>query len=117
MAETFPSTLQDKVNVAGFSHSIGDTIIRSEVDVGLAKVRRRYTKGIDMFETSIDLDIDDYNTLYNFYNTTLNGGTLTFNYENPLTQTTSEFRFKGPPQITPLGGRYFRVNMSWEEMP
>ena len=117
MAEAYPSTLQDKLNVAGFSHKIGGTSISSQMEVGPAKKRRRFTKGIDLFQSTINMDIDDYNTLRNFYNTTLAGGTLTFNFDHPFTGTTSEFRFVGEPTMTPLGGREFRVQQTWELMP
>ena len=117
MAQVFPGTLQDKVNEAGFSHAFGDTTIRSGVGVGTDKVRPRYTKGIDKFNVTITLDLDDYTTLETFYKTTLAGGSLTFNYDHPFTGVETEFIFTVPPSMAPIGGRYVRVSMMWEEMP
>jgi len=117
MAEVFPSELQQLLNEEGFSQKLGDTSIRSDVDTGLAKVRQRFTKPVDTFSCTIDLERDDYSTLITFYRTTLSGGTKTFNYDHPITGSVSEFRFTGPPTMSPKGGLWFRVNMQWEEIP
>ena len=117
MAQTFPASLQDKVNQAGFSNQFGDTLIRSNVDIGFAKVRSRYTKGIDVFSVTITINKSDYTTVENFFKTTLKGGSLTFNYDHPFTEVETEFRFVEPPKITPIGGKYFTVTMKWEEVP
>lgn len=117
MAETFPPTLQEFVNESGFGLQTGETAIRSDMDISLAKERNRYTKGIDVFRTTIDIYKTDYLTLDSFYKTTLNGGTGTFNYDHPITEVESEFRFVGAPSYSPLGGGYFRVTMTWELMP
>ena len=117
MAQLFPGSLQEILNQAGFTNEFGETSLRSTVDVGLPKVRQRYTKGIDVFNVSINIGMSDYTTLENFYKITLAGGSLTFEYDHPFTQVATEFRFTKPPSITPLGGLYFQVSMSWEEMP
>lgn len=115
--ETWPSQLQDKMNVQNFQIVFGKTTIRSEMDVGPDKIRSRFTDGIDLYNTSIDLDIDDYSVLSTFYKTTLGNGTRSFGFLNPMTNTTDEFRFVTEPTIQPLGGRYFRVTLSWEKLP
>ena len=97
----WPTTLQDKVNQAGFRKAFGSTTIRSNVDVGAAKVRRRYTKGIDQYTVNVNLALDEYDTFVNFYDTTINGGVDTFEFLNPLTNTVETFRFVGQPSITP----------------
>lgn len=117
MAEAFPPSLQEFVNESGFGLGTGETAIRSEMDVGPAKVRNRFTEGIDEFTTTIDIFKTDYTTLDNFYKTTLNGGTGTFLYDHPITEVESEFRFVGAPAYAPLGGGYFRVSMTWELLP
>jgi hypothetical protein len=117
MAEQFPATLQELLNTAGFTFGIGNTAIRSNMDIGPAKVRRRFTAGVDTINCSINLNYDEFTTFYNFFNNTLAGGTLTFNYNHPLTGIEEEFRFTGPPSITPLGGRYFSISMQWELIP
>lgn len=117
MAETFPPSLQDKFNTASFQLGFGNTLLRSKMDIGLEKVRNRYTKGVDTLTGTIDLTFEEYDTLKTFYKTTLGNGSKTFNYVHPIELVESEFRFVDPPGLTPLGGRYFRVSLNWEEIP
>ena len=117
MSVPFPSTLQNKVDAESFNYSFGDTTLRSQMDVGPAKVRRRFTRAVDMLTTSIMLDYDQYATFKIFYETTTNGGVTPFTYENPLTGASEEFRFAEPPSIQSIGGRTFRVGMKWEKLP
>lgn len=114
--ETWPEELQQLLNVDSFSIRFGNTLIRSEVDVGLAKVRSRYTAGIDIYTCSIDMDMELYPVLTEFYKTTLNNGAGTFTFIDPMTSEAAEFRFAETPSITPLGGRIFRVGMTWERL-
>lgn len=116
MAEAWPSTLQNKVDRDSFSYEFGETTIRSQMDIGPDKVRRRTTRPIDKLTTSIQLDYSEYSTFQVFFNTTLNGGVNKFTYENPLTGVLEEFRFTKPPSIRPLGGRVFTVSMEWEKV-
>jgi hypothetical protein len=115
--ETWPVTLQDKLNTDSFSISFGDTLVTSGMDVGPDKVRSRYTDGVDEWTSSIYLDYPEYEDLFDFYKTTLNNGAKTFSFTDPMTGLTGEFRFATPPTITPLGGRFFKVSMKWIKMP
>ena len=113
----FPATLQGKLNEQGFSHSIGDTTIRSDVGVGPAKVRRIYTRSVDSVSGSINLTTSEYSVFYYFYNTSLNGGVNQFSYAHPITGVSTNFRFKSPPGIRSIGGGNFSVSMDWEILP
>lgn len=117
MAVAWPAALAELLNQAEFGYQFGDTTVKSSVDVGPAKVRSRYTKGVDEVKGSIDMHRDQWEDLENFYKTSLGNGVLTFNYNHPVTTAEAEFRFKEPPSIVPLGGEYFRVSMSWELLP
>ena len=115
--DNWPLSLQQHLNSDNFQVVLGDTLVRSQMDVGPDKVRNRYTKGVDLYTASVNLDIDDYDTLSNFFKTTLGNGSLPFLFHNPLTDADETFRFKAPPAIKPLGGRIFRIDMTWERMP
>ena len=119
MAEQWPASLQQKLNQADFSETLSNTGIRSETDIGLPKVRRRYTKGFEILACSVNIERTDVITFRNFYDTTLNGGTLTFEFTDPFTDSLQEFRFiiDNPPQINIVGGNEFRLRMSWERVP
>lgn len=116
MAVAWPVSLQDKVNESGFSHKIGETVIRSDMDTGPRKMRRRFTRPINTFSTSIDLTTSEFSDFMTFFNTTINGGTTRFEFNHPITGELKEFRFAGPPEFRSIGGGNFTVSMEWEEM-
>ncbi len=117
MSIPWPSTLQDKVNTQGFNLEVGDTAIRSDVDVGPVKVRRRFTRGIDKMSVTINLTESQFEDLEFFFKTTLNGGVNVFEWTHPITGTAQSFRFIGPPKYTPLGGIEFSASFELEIMP
>lgn len=117
MAQVWPAALQDYVNEESFSHAIGNTTVRTEMDIGPAKVRRRMTRSVDIFDVTITIDVDDYDTVYEFYDTTLNGGVEQFTFAHPFTGVDTNFRMTQEPTFAPMGGREFTVKMRWEAMP
>jgi hypothetical protein len=119
MAEQWPLTLQQKLNQASFSEQLGDTTLRSETEIGLAKVRRRFTKGVDKLTVTIDVEKDEVATFKTFYDTTLNGGVTPFEFNDPYTNTLTEFRFdtSSPPRLSLIGANTLRLSMQWERIP
>lgn len=115
--ETWPLTLQQKLNVANFKEMFGNAVVRSAMDTGPGKVRPRFTKAVDKYTCSIDLDFDLYQTFKTFYKTQLSNGSLQFLFNDPFDGTPTAFRFAEDPSIDPLGGRVFRVSMTWDKMP
>jgi hypothetical protein len=112
----WPVSLQQLANQDSFQIEIGETTIRSSMDIGPEKVRRRFTRPIDKMKISFDVDSDQYEDLLFFFNTTVNGGVTPFDYTHPITQDPISVRFTGPPAISPLGGLLFRATMEWEIM-
>jgi PPE-repeat protein len=117
MAQIWPATLQQLLSEASFGIAVGDTILRTDMDVGHAKTRRRFTKGVDIFTGSIYLTLAQYDFFMAFFNTTLNGGSLTFTFNHPLTQVPTDFRFKGAPSISSIGGGNLTASFTWEKIP
>lgn len=115
--DAWPITLQQKLNTSGFQYQLGNTLLRSENDVGPAKVRSRFTDAVDRYTCTVLLDFDDVATFKTFYKTTLNNGANAFEFNDPFTGDPSIFRFVDSPTIRPLGGITFELNMSWERMP
>ena len=120
MASAWPLSLQQKLEVAGFTYTPGNTRVASENDIGPAKIRSRFTDGVDKYQCQITLDFDDMSTFKTFYKTTLGNGSLPFTFNDPFTQTSAIFRFtpSQDPSITPLGsgGRKFVLRMEWEKV-
>ena len=118
MAETWPLSLQQKLEVAGFQKVYGDTRVSSEMDVGPEKVRSRYTDAIDGYTCQITLDFADVDTWETFYKTQLGNGTLPFDFNDPFAEAPATFRFdpKESPSLRPLGGRKFTLSMKWQKV-
>ena len=113
----WPSTLNNLLEQDGFQLALGDTTIRSSMDVGPAKVRRRFTNGVDTLSGTLRILFSEYSALKHFYDVTLNGGVEKFSTVHPVTGVLAEFRFVSPPSFRPLGGGYWSVSMNWEELP
>lgn len=119
MATNWPVALQQILSVDSFEMKYGSTVVRSDTDVGPAKIRRRFTDAVDMYTCSILLNYDEQVILRDFYKTTLGGGSLPFEFDDPFTGDPANFRFMEPPSFRPVGsgGLVFRVSMSWEKLP
>lgn len=117
--DTWPISLQQKFDVDGFQKKIGRTKVATDMDIGPAKVRSRFTDAVDGYECQIRLDYSEMATFETFYKTTLGNGTLPFLFDDPFTGLKIPFRFspESDPVIRPLGGRVFIVTMSWEKLP
>jgi hypothetical protein len=117
MPATWPSTLQDKLNEEGFSFNTGSTVLRSDNQMGPAKVRRVMTKSVDTISGTINLTTAQFSVFNYFFDTTLNGGVGTFNFVHPITGVLTVFRFTRPPSYRSIGGGNFAVSMEWESLP
>lgn len=117
--DNWPVSLQQKMDVAGFQKRLGNTRVSTDMDVGPAKVRSRFTDAVDGYECQVLLDFSEVATFETFYKTTLGNGSLPFLFDDPFTLTATAFRFipGQDPIIRPLGGRVFSLSMSWERMP
>jgi hypothetical protein len=114
--DAWPVSLQQKLDAESFELRYGNTLIRTDMEVGQAKVRSRYTDAVDQYTCSILLDFSEQATLRTFYKITLGNGALPFIFDDPFTEEPAVFRFIDPPSIRALGGRTFRVSMSWEKL-
>lgn len=113
MAATWPATLQQYLNRAEFSQSPQDSNIRTTTETGPPKNRRRFTDPVEFMSCQIWVKNTDFGDFRTFYYTTLQDGSLTFNFDDPITGTTEEWRFHEPYRATPLGGIYTAVTMRW----
>jgi hypothetical protein len=116
MSIPFPSTLQQNLNQGTFNQSFGDTSIRTQMDIGPAKVRRRTTRPINILAGSIFLTSSEYSVFETFYNTTINGGASAFTIPHPITGVSGSFRFTKPPSLRDIGPTTFLLSMEWEQL-
>ena len=116
MASSWPSSIQQAFNSGSFRLSDEDNVIRSEVEMGKPKRRRRYTASRETFTGSFIVDSTGYATFKAFFNTTLVAGSLPFTHDHPITGTSTDFEFLGPYQISVAGGTYYTITVSFREI-
>jgi len=89
---TLPAPLTD-----GYGEAPPDTTLRTAMDCGPDKVRRRCTAGPRLFSLRYRLTAAQVATLDTFYNTTSGSGSEPFNWTNPRTAAACEAMFLAAP--------------------
>lgn len=91
------ATLPQYVLQSGANGGFPDTTIKTTMDAGPNKKRRRFTAGIEPFKGDILCTREQFATFQTFFNTTLLGGALRFSWVHPLTGAACEMRFVDAP--------------------
>lgn len=112
----WPSTLPQQVLAADYVESADANTIRSDVDVGPAKLRRRYTAEVKVFQIGLVLTAAQVATLETFYDATL-GVVDPFDWTHPRTLAAASFRFRSRPEYRALGRSLFRAAFALELLP
>jgi len=116
MADIFwPETLPDTLLMEGLSAKRNSSVIRTQMDAGPKKARRRYTASTKTFTGRMILNAEQSSILDRFYHTTLADGVLRFNFTNPQTLEIAEFRFTGDYTENSTEGM-FEIQMSLERL-
>ena len=111
----YPATLPEVI-APGYEAQEQDGVIRSEMDAGPVKQRRRYTATSEYITCQTVCDEAELAGFRTFFKTTTAGGALRFSMAHPGTGVTREFRFREPPRTTYTDGLY-TVSMSLEVLP
>lgn len=117
MSIYWPSQIQQLLNQDSFSLKKGETLLRSDVDVGPKKVRRRFTRPVDTFTAGFNMTISEYAIFNTFFDTEVAGGATAFILNHPITGVATNVRFTGPPAIKSIGGGNFVASMEFEILP
>ena len=109
--------LPQEIFVNSFNQLAISNNIRTSIEAGVDKVRRRYTTPIVTMKGKMWLTHQEYLNLENFYNITLQGGVQRFNFKDPADQTRIyEYRFVSPPSYSALSSNYYEVSLNWERL-
>jgi hypothetical protein len=119
---TWPSSLPQDVLVQGYEEGPPNTLVRTEMDQGPDKVRRRSTAGTRTFAAQAIMTKAQVATLDSFILDDLSGGALRFDWVHPRTQASVSFRFVPIDEqrivtYSALGGDVYRVQMQLEILP
>lgn len=111
----WPAALPQTLEVQGYSEQPPDVTLRTQMDAGPPKLRRRYTAGIRPIKGKMLLSPRTLVvTLDDFYNDSLLGGSLSFDWAHPRTGQTAVCRFASRPTYTPLGPEAWMVELDLE---
>ena len=112
----WPTDLPQELLQAGYNHTTADVALRTSMDAGPGKVRRRTTQNVQVVKGAMKLTFAQLTTLRTFFDTTLAGGTLRFAAADPITLLPKEFRFTAPISWTMSNG-LFNVSFEFEILP
>jgi len=112
----WPNTLPNFFQVKGFIETGAVNAIRSTMDVGPDKLRRRTTTGIRNHVGNMWLTTTQYTTLRTFFEDTISFGVISFTM-NDAHGTNRTFRFIRPPRYTTIGPDNWQVKLELEELP
>lgn len=114
---TWPATLPQHPLVENYSETLAKTVLRTDMDAGPAKVRRRFTAAALPFKMSMILDDTDMATFDTFFTTTTAGGATAFDWVHPRTDASGSFRFIGQPTVSVVGPDLYKVEFEVELLP
>jgi hypothetical protein len=111
----WPAELPATLLIDGFSKQPQSGVIRTAMDAGPRKARRRYTARTVKFAGKQIFDKDELAIFEEFYRFALADGVLRFNFTDPTTLELGEFRFTDNYTVGAVEG-LFEVAMQLERL-
>jgi len=116
MAEIFwPDGLPITLLMEGLAAKRNSNVVRTQMDAGPNKTRRRYTAATKTFTGKMFLDAAQRTELERFYSVSLADGVLRFNFTDPQTLESGEFRFTEDYTENSVDG-LFEISLSLERL-
>jgi hypothetical protein len=137
----WPAALPQYLLTRNYSEDDPDTVIRTQMDAGPAKIRRRFTAAVRQLAGMIVVDEDQLDTLSDFFMNDCAGGAIAFQWTmqrrqrdtaeptdtSQITDTsllpltfvgTNNYRFVKPPRYSDTGdGAHYEAALSLEILP
>jgi hypothetical protein len=111
----WPTTLPDCAEQ--WTEKDRESLIRTPMETGPPKVRRRFTAPMREFTVTMTLRNDQVQPLRDFYDIDCAQGVNSHYFIHPYLQTQQAFRFMAPPQINSVTALSASVQMQWEQFP
>ena len=112
---TWPELLPSGLLAGGFSKQPQGSVIRTAMDAGPKKARRRYTAGTVKYSGKQIFDAAELAVFEQFYHNVLADGVLRFNFTDPVTLEAAEFRFAADYSVNSVDG-LFEVSTQLERL-
>lgn len=116
MVATWPLTLPQSFLVEGFTQEATDNVIKSAMESGPSKARRRYTATTQPFTGKMILSLAQYDIFRDFYRDDLQDGALTFTMPDDVEGGTMEVRFR-EKYTASLLGLHWELTMGLDKQP
>jgi hypothetical protein len=115
----WPISLPTEPFVRAFKEALPKNTIRTPMEVGPDKVRRRSTARVKNISFLLPIPRADVPTFEAFFEDTLGDGSLPFDFTHPRLLTTLTFRFREDPgDITPdTGAAWWNAMLNLEILP
>lgn len=113
---TWPAALRDLWLRDGFREVPPRNVLRTNMGIGPAKVRRRTTSNVRAFFGQMFLTSALVTVLDDFFVTSTKSGSLTIELKHPRTGSTGTYRFVKEPQYAPRD-RGFVASVQLELLP
>lgn len=113
---TWPATLPQKPLEAGYTPEPQDANLRSSMDTGPDKVRRRYTAVPEFLPCSFRLTQAQRDTFMTFWRETIQRGAVAYDWTHPEFDTAISCRIKGVPKRS-VRGVYTLISLTIEVLP
>lgn len=118
MTAIWPLAADAGFEVQGFTETLPNAILRTQMDAGPAKQRRRFSAAPIAIAGSMLLTAAQAALIEAFFRDTLALGALPFEWTHPRTGALRTWRFTEPPQLAAAAsGAWWRVTMKLEILP
>jgi len=117
MPAVWPASLPQDMLYPNFQEEMPARVVRTRMDAGPAKARPRFTAAPTPLHGSVRLDITQRATFRTFYDSTLAGGALSFDWKHPVTGVACTMRFTGDPRIRARAANIFEADLDLEILP
>ncbi len=115
MAE-WPADLPQKPQFQNYQETPPNVILRQAMDVGPAKVRKRFTAGVGLLRLRFIFTQDELTLFHEFFTQTIQSGAMSFEWVHPRTDEAILCRLIPPPTYVPMGLEW-QVDFQVEILP
>jgi len=115
----WPEQLPESPNQDGFSEQMEKQVIRTKMEAGRPKVRKRYDAATRHYDVNWLLTRSQLDIFEDFFYNDLNGGANKFLMKDMRSEELVEYRFKIPPRpnLINVGGDAWEVQAELERLP
>ena len=119
-AGTWPASLPQQ-QFLDTRDQLQESRLRTRMDTGPPKMRRRNTASIREIVTAMVFDNEQRDTFDTFFRTVLKEGSLSFNWKDPINDAVVEYRFVNIPSFRLIKrdglDRWWRTSLTLEILP